>query len=288
MKINIITDNSASLSMDFIEREKLIVLPLLCFFEDESYNIMELSYYDKFYEKLVNSTEFPKTSQPSLGEILTSFKEALKDDPDYVFVMTISKALSGFYKNSLLAKEMLNDERIIIVDTRTTTVNLKRMIEYLCELRKLNLSKDIILDRLYKMREGQEIYFIPENLEYLYRGGRLSKASAAIGDLLKICPIITLFEDGSLGLYKKIRGEKKALKALESYISEDIKYISVVYVLKKEKAIELRDRIQNKFPDIEVLFEEVSPNIGCHIGPGTVGILFGTYKNLEEDDETVN
>ncbi len=288
MKINIITDNSASLSTEFLEREKLIILPLLCFLEGESYNILDLDDYDSFYEKLVNSEEFPKTSQPSLGEILTSFKEALSDNPDYVFVMTISKGLSGFYKNCLIAKEMLKDDRIIIVDTRTTTVNLKRMLEYLCQLRKLNLSKDEILDRLYKMRDGQQIYFIPENLEYLYRGGRLSKTSATVGDFLKIRPIISLFEDGSLGLYKKVRGEKNALKTLESYISKEIKYISVVYVLKKDKALELKNKIQNDFPHVEVLFEEVSPNIGCHIGPGTIGILFGTYRNLEEKYETVN
>lgn len=288
MRINIVTDNSCSLSSEFIKKENLSILPLYCFFNGESYNITDISEYDEFYNMIDKSKGFPNTSQPPLGEIINCFKNSLSDNPDYVFVMTISKNLSGTYESSLVAKNIIGDDRIIIVDTRTTTVNLKRMVEYLCELRKLNLSKDEILNRLYNLRNNQEVYFIPENLEYLYRGGRLSKASATVGDLLKIFPIITLDKEGKLSMLKKVRGEKKALKDLESLIKEEIKYISSVYVLRPERAIYMKNRIQTKFPNQEIYLEEVSPNIGCHIGPGTVGILFGTYYNLEENDETLN
>lgn len=281
MKINIVTDTSATLPLEFIKKEKINIFPIYYTFEGEEYKEPDPSKYDEFYEKLVESKNFPTTSQPPLGELIKTFKKSLEDNPDAVIVMPISEKLSGTYNSCLLAKEMIGDSRIHVLNIKTTTLNLKRLVEYLVELKKLNLDIDEVINRIMLFRQNQEVYFIPETLEYLKRGGRLSKVSAAVGDVLSIKPIISVLEDGSLGLIHKIRGYNKAISKMESYLKDDIKYLSIVYVYKKEKAEKLYEKLKDKYHNIPVYFEEVSPAIGSHIGPGTVGILFGTYRNLD-------
>lgn len=282
MKINIVTDTTATLPLEFIDKENINVFPIYYTFEGQEYKEPDPTQYDVFYEKLVASKNFPTTSQPPFGLLIEIFKKALEDDPDAVIVMPISEKLSGTYDSCLLAKDMIGDDRIHIINVKTTTLNLKRMVEYLVELRKLDLSIDEIIDRLYLHRKYQEVYFIPETLEYLKRGGRLSKVSATVGDVLSIKPIISVLDDGSLGLVEKARGYNKAIAKILSFVPEDVKYMTIAYVYKKEKAYKLYEEMKNKYPNINVRIEEVSPAIGSHIGPGTVGLLFGTYLNLNE------
>ncbi|WP_099203234.1 DegV family protein [Miniphocaeibacter massiliensis] len=281
MKINIVTDSTATLPLEYIEKENIHVFQIYYNFEGKEYEEGDPTKYDLFYEKFIESEDFPTTSQPPIGKLIEIFNKALENNPDAVIVMPISEKLSGTYNSCILAKEMIGDERIHIYNAKTTTLNLKRQVEYVVELRNKNFDIDEILKRLKIHRENQSVYFIPESLEYLKRGGRLSSTSATIGDLLNIKPIVSVMEDGSLGLIEKVRGFNKAMNKIESFIPEDIKYLSVVYVYNKEKAMNIYEKMQQKYPNIDVKFEEVSSVIGCHIGPGTIGVLFGTYLDLE-------
>lgn len=281
MKINIVTDTTATLPLEYIKKENIEIFPIYYTFEDEEYKEPDPEKYDIFYEKLVNSKNFPTTSQPPLGEIIKTFEKSLSDNPDAVIVLPMSEKLSGTYNSCKLAKQMIADERIHIVNTKTTTLNLKKMVEYLVELRKLDITIEEILYRLDMHRNHQEVYFIPETLEYLQRGGRLSKVSAAVGDVLSIKPIVSVLEDGSLGQIEKVRGYNKAILKMKSFLDEEVKYISIAYVYNKEKSMKLCEELREIYPEINVALEEVSPSIGCHIGPGTVGILFGKYFNLD-------
>lgn len=280
MKINIITDTTATLSLEFIEKENIKVLPIYYTLENKEFKEMDPSTYDKFYKKIINSKNFPKTSQPPLGDIINCFKESLEEDPDVVLVLPISEKLSGTYSSCILAKDLVNDEKIRILNIKTTTLNLKRIIEYLVEIRKLNLSLDEILKRINLFRVSQSIYFIPENLEYLKRGGRISKFSASVGNILNIKPILSVLDDGSLGMISKTRGFNKAISKIKSFIDSNVKYISIAYIYKKENAEKLYNELKLEYPNVKILLEEISPSIGCHTGPGTVGILFGTYYDL--------
>lgn len=281
MKINIVTDTTATLPLEYIEKENIEIFPIYYTFENKEYIEPDPTQYDVFYEKLINSPNFPTTSQPPFGEIVKTIEKSLEDNPDAVIVMPMSEKLSGTYNSCVLAKDMIGDDRVYILNVKTTTLNLKKMVEYLVELRKLDITIEEVLHRLKMHREHQEVYFIPETLEYLKRGGRLSKVSAAVGDVLSIKPIISVLDDGSLGQVEKIRGYNKALAKMESFLKDDMKYISIAYVYKKEKSLKLYEKLKEKYPDINISLEEVSPSIGCHIGPGTVGILFGRYLNLD-------
>ncbi|MDL2310939.1 DegV family protein [Peptostreptococcaceae bacterium OttesenSCG-928-C18] len=282
MKINIVTDTTATLPLEYIEEENIHVFQIYYNFEGKEYEEGDPSKYDLFYEKFIESDSFPTTSQPPLGKLIEVFNKALEDNPDAVIVMPISEKLSGTHNTCILAKEMIGDERIHIYNTKTTTINLKRQVEYVVELIKKGFDIEEILIRLKKHRENQSVYFIPDSLEYLKRGGRLSSASAAIGDILNIKPIISVLDDGSLGLVEKHRGFNKAMTKIEGFIPDDIKYLSVVYVYNKEKALKVHEKMQEMYPHIDVKFEEVSSVIGCHIGPGTVGLLYGTYQDLDK------
>lgn len=275
--IKIIADTTASLPKEYIEKENITIFPIYYTFEGNEYAEGYPDEYEYFYEKLINSNSFPKTSQPSIQKIKDSFESALSEEPEAILVFSLSKGLSGTYNSLNMVADMINDERIHIIDTSTTTVNLKRLVEYAVELRNENtdISIEELKDKLKQFRNRQQVYFIPESLEYLKRGGRLSAASAFIGDMLSIKPIITLTDEGKLDVFEKVRGLKKALNKIISYIPENTEYISVIYIYDNSKANELANSLAKKYPNIKILVEEIDPVIGCHIGPGSIGILFG-------------
>lgn len=275
--IKIIADTTASLPIEYIEKENITVFPIYYTFEGKEYAEGYPHEYKDFYEKLINSQNFPQTSQPSIQKMKDCLEEALEEEPDAIIVLSISKGLSGTFNSLNLVADMIGDDRIHIFDTRTTTVNLKRQVEYVVKLRNENKNIDEIIEKLNKHREEEYIYFIPETLEYLKRGGRLSAASAFIGDMLSIKPIVTVTPEGTLDVYEKVRGSKKGINKMLSYIPDDVKYLSVVYIYDNRKSITIAENLKEKYPDIDIYVEEVDPVIGCHIGPGTIGILYGTY-----------
>lgn len=231
---------------------------------------------DEFYKMTQESEEFPKTAQPSPQEFLDIFK-AVKEQNDELICVLLSSGLSGTVQSATLAKSMVDYDGIYIVDSLTATYAIGVLVDYGMKLRDEGKNAKEIVESIEEIKSKVKIYAVLDTLENLYRGGRLSKLEAGIGNLAKIKPLITVTEEGTIGVKAKSIGKKKALNDITKIIdSEDINKDFPIYSLyslgteNNEAFTEAVSKMGMEFADRL----QIGPTIGTHIGQGAYGIIF--------------
>lgn len=270
-KVGIITDSTAYLDSEFIEKHDIGIVPLSYTFEGENYKEGVTETFDEFFSRFEKSKDFPVTSQPSTGDFLQVYEEWL-ERYDELLVITISSLISGTFSNAVLAAEMLDDANITIVDSLNSASNLRFMIERALELLEDKTVPEVV-EVLEKERGNYEVFLIVDNLEYLKRGGRISSFASSIGNFLQLKPIIGLI-DGKLELVERIRGTKKAIERVIDLIPENADRISICHIFNDEVANQLVESLGAKHPDAKITIDDLGPVIGSHIGLKAFGILF--------------
>jgi len=271
--IKIITDTTSYITKEFAEKHNLSIVKLNYTFEGETYKEGFPGEFDEFFHKLASTKLFPTTSQPSTGEFMEEFTKALEEGYESIIVILLSSKLSGTYSNAMLAKKMLGDERISIIDSEQVASNLRFLVEDALNMAKIGKTKEEIVDHIESKKKKMSIYLTVDTLEYLKRGGRLSGVQSAIGDVLNIKPIIML-KDGELKLLEKVRGKSKAINSIVERIPESVEKISICHVLNEEEAQKLKEAIECRFSNADISIDELGPVIGCHVGPKAIGICF--------------
>lgn len=267
--IKIITDSSSNISQEEAKAWGITVIPLTISFGNEEFRDGVDIKEDEFYLRLTSQKEFPHTSQLSEELIKAACEEGLKE-ADEVLILPLAAALSGSYERACnVASKYKN---VYVHDTKATTVMLKMLV--LEALQNKEKSAEEVIDILYDYRPRLRIYAALNTLEYLRKGGRLSSATALIGSVLKIKPVITFDGEGGVQLISKQFGFNKAI----NYIAETVdkskidftKPIYRIYTMNGEHSEML-------FEKLEVTPTEVSnicPVIGCHIGPEAAGFVY--------------
>lgn len=281
-KVGIATDSNSGILPEEAQRLNVKVLPMpffidgVCYYEEVSIS------REAFFEAL-NSGKEVSTSQPTPESVMELWREVLKDY-DEVLYIPMSSGLSGSCATAMvLAKEPEFQDRVFVVDNGRVATPLHRCILDTLELIKEGYSVAQIRDRLEASKEKMVIYIAVETLEHLKRGGRITPATAAIGTLLNIKPILR-FDIGVLESYKKCRGMKKARKELletmrmemtttfrEEYEKGEL-YLLAATSADKETTREWIAEIEAFFPGMEVLCDSLSLGLSCHIGEGGLGI----------------
>lgn len=272
-KIKIITDSTAYISKKYAESENIGVIPLNYVFGDETGKEPFPGDFDRFFEKLKNTKLFPSTSQPAAGEFVNAFNEAFEAGYDEVIAIVLSSKLSGTYNSGVLAKNMLEDKKVTIIDSLTSASNLRFLVEDAVNMVKEGKTSEKIEEYINNKKMNMDIYLTTETLEYLSRGGRLSSIQSKVGNLLNIKPIIQLM-DGELQLLEKLRGKNKALQFIINKVPENVEKIGICHILNYEGAEKMKDILQDKFPQVIISIDELGPVIGSHLGPGAIGICF--------------
>ena len=229
----------------------------------------------QFYQMTQESKEFPKTAQPSPQEFLDIF-ERIKKEGDTLICILLSSALSGTVQSATLAKTMVDYEHIYIVDSLTATYAIKVLADYGLKLRDEGKTAEEIVESLENLKSKVKIYAVLDTLENLYRGGRLSKLEAGIGNIAKIKPLITITEDGKIGVKAKSIGKKKAFNDITKLIaSEEIDTNFPIYSL-YSFGLENNEIFTENVRKIGIEFTDrlqIGPTIGTHIGEGAYGIV---------------
>lgn len=230
----------------------------------------------KFYKLLASTGDFPKTSQPSPEDFIPYFEE-VKANGDELIYLTVSSALSGTYQSGNIAKAMVEYDGIHIVDTRTVTHLIGQLARYADKLRGEGLSAVEIVEKLLQLRDKQVIFAGLQTLEYLYKGGRLSRSSAAVGTIANIKPIITISKEGKVDSFAKAIGVKRAIQTIvkhvqEHEIDEDFE-VWILYTVDEENCDALEAALTAAGIPITGRMQ-VGPTIGAHVGPGVYGIMF--------------
>lgn len=272
-KIKLITDSTSYIKKDFAEEHDISVVGLNYTFDGIEEKEGFPGEFDEFFNKLESTKLFPTTSQPSTGEFIKEYSKAIEEGYEDIIVILLSSKLSGTYSNAVLAKNMLGDERITIIDSEQAASNLRFLVEDALKMIKSGSTKDEIVSHIEENKKKMTILLTVDTLEYLKRGGRLSSIQSVIGDVLSIKPIIVL-KDGELKLLEKTRGKSKAIANMIKKIPEDVKRISICHVLNESEAFKLKESLEEKFVDAKISIDELGPVIGCHVGPKAIGICF--------------
>lgn len=277
MGIQIITDSAADYSAQEIERRGIICVPMSVTFWEESFRDGIDLTKEEFFEKLISSKEMPKTAQPSPLQFLEHF-EAAKAAGDSVIVILISSDLSGTLQAATIAKDMAEYDDIHIIDSRTATLGMRLLIDRAAFLREQGESTEKIIEEVEALIPRIRIYAGLETLEYLYKGGRLSKSQAAIGNFVNLKPVIAV-QDGKVELYSKQIGLRHVNKLLEKVLCEerpDEAYpIYFIYSYDKKNCAAFIKHLAKNGIDYGVpKLRGIGATIGSHVGTGAYGIVY--------------
>ncbi len=277
MKIKLIVDSVSDIPKEITEEMGIRVVPLSVNFEDGVYKDGVDLTVEEFFDKLIKSEKLPTTSQVNPGEFINAFEEDLKEY-DKLIVLTISSKMSGTYSAAVTAKEFLDTEDIIVIDSLGVSFGYGMIALEISRMIKENYSLEDILVKTRELIENTQNIFLFDTLEYLQKGGRLSAAEAFLGTLLKVKPIITT-KEGALVPLDKVRGRKKIGKWLLNYLeinnfNLDDKTIGIYDAVDKEFANELINTIKSKYPGAKFVTSKVGSVVGTHSGPRAIGISF--------------
>lgn len=275
------------LSVDYVEKLDVSVI-------NANYELNGENYLDDFGQSLDMKTFYnnmregatPSTSRINTGEYLEYLRSLLEEGKDVIHIC-LSTGMSSQYESLLdainILKEDYPDRKIYPVDSKMASAGVGLLVTKLSELKKDGLS----IEELYKWAEDNKLHVINytsnENLEYVARGGRISKTAASIGGVLHICPLIEVDDSGHMIVTGKIRTRKKLLKAILEKMEENAisgkNYDEKVFIStadNMELANEAKEMIDNAFPNIDqgVQIFNIGPTIGSHIGPGAIAIFY--------------
>jgi DegV family protein with EDD domain len=230
-----------------------------------------------FYQRLRVDQAFPTTSQPSAGEFLEFFRELGTEARRVVGVFVTSK-LSGTVANARAAQAELSDLKIRVVDSLTTSMGLGFMVLAAARAAAAGASLERVVAVAEEMRERVHLLFTLDTLEYLHRGGRIGGAKWLLGTALNIKPLLHL-KDGMIEPLCQVRTKHKAIarmleEAVERLGGKRMAEASVIDVDCPEEGDALAQQVQERFAVSPVYRTTVSPAIGTHAGPGTVGVAF--------------
>ncbi|MBI9048257.1 MAG: DegV family protein [Anaerolineaceae bacterium] len=279
-KVAVVTDSTAYLPEDLIKGLPIHILPLQVIWGAETYRDgIDIKPVD-FYQKLSESDIIPSTSQPSPKVFQDKYQELLDQGFDIISIH-ISAALSGTVQSATQAKQILNKENIAIFDSKVTAMALGFNALILARAAKDGASLEECIAMAEKMPEKSGAIFAVSTLEFLHKGGRIGSGSAFLGTALKLKPILWL-SDGKIEGKEKIRTLNKALDRLVALMVEimgDHKHIALGIIhadaeQQAYKTLEKATEAIGKDRVSEGVVTDVSPVIGTHTGPGTVGISY--------------
>lgn len=279
MKITLITDSTCDLKPEFLANEGIPFAPLKVLFGEKVFvDKIDLTNAE-FYEKMRSSKELPTTSQVNPGEFYELFSKELEAGNQVIGVF-LSSELSGTYNSAVVAKEMLGNDNIFLIDSRTVSFALGLLVIRLKSKIDSGATAEEVIDYSKKLVGSSQLYGMLDTLENLKKGGRLSSGTAMIGKMLNLKPIIEV-KEGVVNVAEKARGSRKGLtwmieQLAKAYPNGKIDEMAVAHANSPEKVSDLKQLLLERF-EIGTIHEiEIGSVVGTHAGEGAVGITY--YK----------
>ncbi|WP_250676042.1 DegV family protein [Paraclostridium ghonii] len=284
MAIKIITDSTSYIPNEYIEKYDIKIVSLNVFMDSESFRELDLD-NKTFYTKMDALSEIPKSSQPVPDEMLNIFKSIIEKG-DSILGIFLSSNMSGTYSSANLIKNMILEDYpnadINILDSKTNCMQMGFAVIEAARLAFDGKSIEEVLTRTNKVLANSKFLFSPDTLDYLKKGGRIGSASALLGSILQIKPILTVV-DGSTSVFTKVRTRKKAIGKIVSTFFEDVDKnglgdVIVHHINCEEEGLQLA-RVLEENLNTKVKIQSIGPVIGLHVGPGSIGIAY--YTNID-------
>ncbi|WP_210610948.1 DegV family protein [Priestia flexa] len=281
MSIKILTDSASDLPRSFFEENNVLLLPLRVHLRDTEYLDLETINPAEVY-KAIREGAMPKTSQAAPTTLYETFEELAKSGEQCVYI-AFSSELSGTYQTAVMVKNELLETypnfELEIIDTKCASLGQGLVVHYAVQQLATGLSFKELVAKTKQYATSMEHIFTVDDLDFLAQGGRVSKASAFVGGLLNIKPLLHV-EDGKLVPIEKLRGRKKVLKRMVDIMEERgaknlrDQTIAISHGDDEETAKQLKVLIEERFGSKSFLINMIGAAVGSHAGPGTIALFF--------------
>lgn len=279
----IITDTTADLPVNYIMENKLGIMFLPYILDGVTYSPEKGLDYKVFYEKM-RSGLMPTTSQVNPEEAKEMFEQYLTETKE-ILCLSFSSGLSGTYNSARIAAEEVMEEhpdcKIMVIDSKCASLGEGLFVHKAIQMQKEGKSMEEIAEWLESHKLNFVHVFTVDDLNHLYRGGRVSKATAIIGTMANIKPVLHVNDEGLLIPVSKVRGRKKSLHALTDYMEQKMgsfrnenKTVFISHGDAAEDAELVAEAIKERFGIDSFLINHIGPTIGAHAGPGTIALFF--------------
>lgn len=269
MGIKIFVDSGSSIKQDEKDKYNVEIIPLKILLNDKEYlDGIDLS-MDVFYDALINKKQFPKTSLPNLVEVENKVNKCVNDG-DYVIVLTISSGISGTYNVMRMLFE--GNSKVYVIDSKTAVGGMKIIVK---EINKyIDEPIDFVIAKVNEIIHKIRVYAVPETLDYLHKGGRLSKVGYIAGTMLNLKPVIEL--RNTVTVASKQIGLVRAMRYLANKLEKcDVNYpIVPSFTYNSENLDKLIDRVDEKYRNVMIEKDNLDPAIAAHWGPNAFGFIF--------------
>lgn len=272
----VVTDSTSDIPVHFREELGIEMVPLSINFENETVlDGVDLS-PEQYVERLRTLDKLPSTAQPTVEQFQTAYKKGLDAGMD-VICITISTGLSGTFNSASLAAEQLDPERIKVVDSLKASTSLGWVVVEAARAAQGGASLQETVAVAERTREKTHFFALLETLDYVYKGGRIGRASHMVGSALGIKPILGL-EEGTVLPVERVRTWKKALKRMIEVASSRGKLldVAVLHTDNLPEAQKVVDELKSRFPDAHYEIVFAGTTIATYAGPGAVGIMTRT------------
>jgi len=284
MTVKILTDSTSYIEKNIESQLDIKVISLNVIFGNESFKERDID--NEVFYKMMEEKGIPTSSQPSVQELYDEMEKMVQNG-DSILCIFISSHMSGTYSTAHLVKEMILEEyenaKIEILDSTSNCMQLGFSVivaaRAALEGKNLDQVKEIAQENIKRSR----FLFVPDTLKYLKKGGRIGSASALIGNMLKIIPILTV-ENGVTTILTKVRTKKKAVTTMTDQMFKDIEEygvgeVTVHHIHAYDEALELAKTLEEKLK-IKIGICSIGPVIGTHVGPGAIAIAYYTERNM--------
>ena len=275
-KVALITDTTADLPEEIINKYNIYVLPFRIIYKDREYRDKIEITSQEVYDGL--KKEIPTSSMPSLQDMEDVYDKLQREGYTHVIGVTLSSGLSGIYNGLTLVSKNHGNIKSYICDSKSISLGEGALVEECAKLLENGKSFQEVINAIPSIKNRIHLFFVVDTLEYLIKGGRIGKVAGTIGTILNLKPIISVDKDGNYYTYHKARGKKQAL----SKITEIAEQISknkkcrafVMHGNGEEDALKVKKAVE-KLPNISSVYYGgcISPVSGVHSGPGLVGFV---------------
>lgn len=279
MAIQIIADSACDLPVELVQALNIHIVPLMVLIGDEEFEDgIDIS--EKMYDHMKNGGSVSTTQVP-YEAYHTVFSKYAKEEKTCIHI-GFSSGLSGSFQTSNIVanelREAYPDFDITCIDSLSASIGNGLIVHKAALMVKDGKTKEEIIDAVKFYIDHVEHIFTVDTLEYLHRGGRVSKASKIVGDLLNIKPILDV-QEGKLIPIEKIRGRKKSIRRMIDIVQErgdqlDKQVVAINHAVDLETAMKAKEMLEERFGIKEFIIREVGAVIGSHSGPGTFSIFF--------------
>lgn len=282
MKIAVVTDSTAYLSSKQIEKYNIHVIPIPVVIDGKTYREGVDITTEQFFDKLRSSESFPSTSQPPIGELVQMYEDLGEQGFDTVISIHLAATISGLYNTlETVVAPQVKSVTVIPFDSEITVMLMGNMVIEAARMAQRGETSQRIIERLEHLRKTVKEYFVVDDLQNLVRGGRLSNASAFIGSVLKIKPILTFDEQSDkIVAFDKVRSSKRALKRVETLFDERIGKVDypvrmmIIHANNKEAAVSWKQKLAKQYPDFPIDISYFGPVIGTHLGEKALALAW--------------